>query len=218
MKSSMKCFVFLFDETNELAKIVRLQVMVVADEVMQTDSRLQIDVKRWAGLRICCKSSDYRVAEFVNFTEPGVVKDVAMATAVSLSPGIAQLTVWSLSQTCVAATVLLRVGESNWGEGNRKCLGRTELRLKVGESAKRAVNYKNTKGQRKTIRVTTSHPQLVTFDPTHYDIEPEGTGKIRVVFMANTKVEEVFIYVFVHETTSSTGPNEFYKFQVFYQE
>jgi hypothetical protein len=58
----------------------------------------------------------------------------------------------------------------------------------------------------------------VTFDPTHYDIEPEKFGKIRVVFMANTKVEEVFIYVFVHETTSSTGANEFYKFQVFYQE
>jgi hypothetical protein len=47
IKSSMKCFVYLFDETCELAKIVRLQVMIVADEVMQTDSRLQIDVKRW---------------------------------------------------------------------------------------------------------------------------------------------------------------------------
>lgn len=218
VKSSLRCLVFFYDQNSCLVKVIRLHVDVMNDELLQVNGKLQMKINKWIGQRICCKTSDCRVAEFLTHSAPSILRDPGQVTVQALSAGVVQLTVWCLSETTLAAQMLLRVGDSKYeGDGTeRRKISTSEVTLKVCESVKRIVKYRNQSTKGRTIRVTTSHPQLIAFDPTHYDVGPAETVNIRIIFMANPKAEDVTIYAYVQDTSNLAGPGEFYKFNVHY--
>jgi hypothetical protein len=216
---SMRFLVFLFDTDDSLCKIVRIHLDIVPADVLQVETNLQVKVQRkWIGSRVCCKSSDYRVAEFLSHSVPTVLREPGALTVRAISAGVALLSVWSVSDMAVASDVLIRVGQSKFEKSGQRCLARLTERLKIGESSKASIAYSNEGRERKTIRVTTSHPALLTFDPTHYEVPPVGKCTLRAKFLACMTVQEVEIHVFVQDTGVRGPPAEFYKFKVQYVE
>lgn len=216
INNSMRCLIFMFGSDDSLLKIVRLNILILGDEVLQIGTKLKINVSRWIGSRICCKTDDARVAKFITYTDPSVLREPGEVTVRAYNSGSTQLSVWSLTDMSLCASILLRVGESKMESGAQVCLGKTEITIKVGDSIKRAVHYKNSTNHQKTVRVTTSKPNLVSFDPTHYTVGPQETVKIRMIFLVNTKPEDVVICAYVIESGTTKRTTEYFKFNVHY--
>ncbi|OHT03533.1 hypothetical protein TRFO_29087 [Tritrichomonas foetus] len=216
LKSSLICFILCFGQDNSLLKLVRLHVEILPDEVLAINSKLKINLSKHIGNRICCKSNDARIAQFMTYGEPTILSDSNDVVVKSLAAGIARLSIYNLSNDSFAASILLKVGESKNEVGNQKCLGKSDIVIKVGEGTKRTVQYTNTQSHQKTIRLTTSHPNLIMFDPTHYDVGAKETIKLRIIFMPNQKEEYVSIHAFVQESGKPKTANEFYKLNVHY--
>ena len=216
LESSLRCFVLCFGQDNSLLKLIRLHVDVMPDEVLMVNSKLKINLSKYVGKRICCKSSDARVAKFLTHTEPSILKDAEDIIVNSFQAGVVQLLINNLSTESPPASILLKVGETKDESGNQRCIGKSDITIKIGEGAKRTVQYKNTQNRQKTIRLTTSHPNLITFDPNYYDVGPLQSIKLRIIFMAHRKEEYVTIHAFVQESGQPRSGNEYYKLHVHY--
>jgi hypothetical protein len=217
LKRTLTSLIFLFDNEQAITKIVRLNIDVFEVSRLQVASKGEVSAQQWLGKHLCCKSTDSRVAGFTISRVP-VVHDPAKLIVMAHAPGIVELRIWSMTDNCLAAIKLIQVGESQFGAVGQTCIGRCEVKLKVGESVQRQIRYENTKDRTKSIRVTSTHPALIVFQPMQYQIAAGQTKTIRVRFLANTNPDDVTIIVFLQEASEIRKGNEYYKFHVVYEE
>ena len=216
LTANLLCYIFCFAKDNSLRKIVRLHVDVLPDEILTADSKLKINIPKYIGSKICCKTSDTRIAQFLNYEEPLVLRDPGDVTAKALSSGIVKLVIYNISQKAPAVSIYLSVIETKNEGGKERLIGKSEITLQVGRGAKKTLEYRNNTSHRKSIRLTTSHPEYIHFDPTHYEIEANKSARLRLIFLPNNKEEYVLIHVFVQESDQPRALQEYYKLNVHY--
>jgi hypothetical protein len=208
----------MFDQENALAKVVRLVIDVMRLEVLAVDQRLPLNMAKWVGRRLCCRSSDSRVADTIAGTAPAILRAPGLFYLTGRSAGLAEISVWAPVENCLIAAILIGVGEVTREGKGQKLLKKAQFDLKCGESAVRRIPYINSADAAKVVRVTSTHPALITFDPSEYEIAPRQSIHILAKFMAVAIPEEVDVFICIEERSVPSPVRKYYKFHITYKE
>lgn len=213
---SLRALVFHFSSDNTLIKVSRIVVTIIPSEVLTAGSRLKLLLKKFIGKSIVCKSNDNRIAHFSSHNVSEELQEPGEVFVVASLPGSAVVNIFDFQNRKILAQVLVNVSDEN-SDPNQQCLERINLKFKINSLSKRAIKYFNNTSDIKSIRLTTSHPSLVQFDPVHYDIDPKSSARIRFIFMPHSKEENVVIHIFIHENNSTKPAAEYYRCSISYE-
>lgn len=216
LKANLMCYIFFFGKNNAILKITRLHVEVLEDEFLRIDSKLKLNIARYIGTHICCKTSDTRIAQFLNYEQPLILKEPGSVIVKALSSGLVKLVVYNVTKKAQALGLLLSVAETNSEKDSDNLIGTSEITLVLGKAAKKTLEYKNNTNFKKSIRVSTSQTDYIHIDPSHYDVPPNKKVKLRLIFMPRDKEEYIVLHVFVQEADMPKSSLEYYKVTAHY--
>ncbi|EAY03630.1 hypothetical protein TVAG_161690 [Trichomonas vaginalis G3] len=208
--------VFMFGEDGSLVKVCKVIILLTPSEVLTAGSRLKVVLKHIIGNTIICRSNNSRIAQFTSHLTPTVLSPPGEVTAIAINGGTALLTIFDLTNKQLIRNIVVSIGAGR-GDAEQKCLDKIQINLPVSTLVKRAVVYKNNTNSTKHVTLTTSHPDLVTFDPLSYDISPGETTRFKIHFLPHGKAESVALYVFLQERRSNKRAQEYYRFAIKYE-
>lgn len=216
LEQDVTTLVFLFGEDGSLVKVCKIIVLLTPSEVLTAGSRLKVVLKHVIGNTIVCRSNNSRVAQFTSHLTPTLLSPPGEVTAIAVSGGTALLTIYDMTSKELIRNIVVNIGAAR-GDEEQKCIDKIQISLPVGTLSKRAVRYKNNTTATKHITLTTSHPEVVTFDPVSYDIASGEETRFKIHFLPHAKAETVSLYVFLQERRATRRAQEYYRFQIKYE-
>jgi len=197
-------YLYIYDSEGGLLKVIKLIINTMRAETQSAGGRIKLNLKHHIGHSICCRTSDFRIARFATFEEPGEIKDTADVYALAISSGVVQLHICDQNNPGQSTSILLMIKDSPQNPSAKIMTIKEQLVFKVGDLNDRVISYKNTSSEPQAYKISTTHPHLVSFEQQYFEIGALGACKLRILFLPNQNEECVSINVLVQEKNKNS--------------
>ena len=213
---NISSFIFFFGEDGALIKVCQFDVVITVNEILTVGSRMKLPIKRCIGHTIVARSNNNKIAQFTTHISPAMFQPPGELNVIAANAGNTLLTIFDVDKHRMIANIILSISMTQEGEV-QKCLEKISLEIPLNKLEKRIIEYHNRAKTTKKIMLTTSHPGIIDFDPTTYDIQPGEIAKLRILFNPHDKKEKIIAHVFIQDRRTNRSATEYYRFNLNYK-